>query len=252
MPKELVEEDVTIIDRYRDVPEGQRNLKYGKLRYELAQLTRWGEVTTFSVGNRWNFLMIVQAIIGLWYLGFAIAYLVEDLGTLYISQWAAMLTYAIGGFLIVIIAQAGALIVFYRYNNGYMIPEGENSNPAAYLGQAHFKELVLAFIVSIIVWVFGFWILLDFLTRFGGTCCSGPTTDPSMVSGLQFNTYKFDISVFFVINILGAVWMLRAFYAHLHPLSAIMALSSTPETEVPYTFSAGHHMDRYEKNYRGY
>lgn len=194
---------------------------------------RWGEVTSFSYGSsRFSFLMLFQAIIGLWFLGFAISYLIEMVGPTYINNWIAFLFWSIGGAVFIVILQSVFFFLFFSYNgtdtgqmSSYVTPKPVWS---AYLSAAFVKEIFLGYIASLIIYIFVFWILLGWLLRQDGAgCCSGPDINALFLepSGMNYNNYRFAILMVVTLNIVGVIEMIRVFFVHMNPLATVRELT---------------------------
>jgi len=193
----------------------------------------FGEITGFSpYSSRWGFLSIMQMITGGWFLGFAIAYLVELIGPFYINSWISMFFWTIGGGVVIVILTSVAYIMYYRYNQTAVDPTKLNEPTAAYFGAAHMRELFIAYIGAIIIYAFGFWIVLGWLIRFhSGTCCGTITVSPANTE--DYNTYFFDISYFTNLNIIGFILCVRVFYVHMNPLATLSSLfKDMPQEQV--------------------
>lgn len=186
---------------------------------------RWVEATAVSIYTKVpSFMFWMQLITGLFFVGFAICYLVELFGPQYISHWAAYLTYAIAGGVIIIILQGAAYIVFYRGNMADTgITSPTDPSGTAHLSAAYMKELFYAFWASVFVWGFSFWIYLGWLVKqSGGSCCTGPVITTAVP--IDYNTYKQAITFFTALQIFGFVIMLRVFFVHLNPLGTIRSV----------------------------
>lgn len=200
-----------------------------------ANITRWGEVTSFSTGSsRFSALMLTQAIIGLWFLGFAIAYLVEAVGPTYVNNWIAFLFWSIGGGVFIIILQSVFFFLYFAYNGTDVTPNdvraGPNINPnapRAYLSAAYTKEVFLGYIGTLFIFIFVFWIWLGWLLRQNGAgCCSGPDIDALFADpvGMDYNNYRFAILLIISFSIIGVIEMVRVFYVHMNPLATVRDL----------------------------
>lgn len=216
-----------------------------------ASAIRWGEVTSFSTGSsRLSGIMFTQAIIGLWFLGFAISYMIEMVGPTYVNNWIAFLFWSIGGAVIIVILQSVFFFLYFAWNGTAVTPAqlaGQAERTAtfpAYLSAAYTKEIFLGYIATLFIFVFVFWIWLGWLLRQDGAgCCSGPDINALFLEpvGMNYNNYRFAILLIVALTILGTIEMVRVFFVHMNPLATVRDLSTIQGApkQTPQNFPRG-------------
>jgi len=224
-----------------------------------------GEMTGYSpYTSRWYGLSIIQIVITVHFSVFGILFLIDSLGTHFMNQWATLILWSILGGVVIVLIQGFFYIMLVRenYSQGYgqspQSNERMGESPSSYLGAAHMKELFLAFIISLFVFVIGFWIQLDWLQRFEPGTCSSETgchrinAEDMLTTGKtkEYITFRLNFMVLTVLCFAAVIALLRAIYTHFNPLTSISGLywrptSSSQEPSGQYPSPVGKSIAQY-------
>lgn len=190
----------------------------------------FGELSTYLPNvNRWkNPLMWIQLLIGIWNIVWLIIFIIlAFIDYDWINNWDALLGYVIGYAILILVVQGKGLwdyMLNNDLNKSYQNPSDCVSFKYAthFMGHAHTKVLVKAYIVSVITGVISVWIYWSWLCKFKGACnyTSGPL-HPNPLIFDEFTVYSLGCAFSAALNLFSLIFIIDALLAHHYPLRAL-------------------------------
>ena len=171
--------------------------------------------------NRFNPLCLIQAIIFLWFLAHFVVFSIEAAGSQSSNLWFVAIFWWIVGFLFVLLSQSVASYLHTRQNHE---PGTRN---LWHLGRPQFREIVLANIVSILVYFLVGVLLTVWLAEFRtGECCTKRDVDPE--TEVRAYVARIGVTIVSAIACLHAsIVYMRTLLVHVWPVRTVTHIIKT-------------------------